>query len=180
MDYQVLESRTAFEGKAIRVRVDEVRHTSGRSMRIELIEHVGSVVMVPLDDQDQICFVRQYRHPVAQRLLELPAGTLDPGEQPQVCAVRECREETGMSPGHLTDLGTCFLAPGYSSELAHFFLAQDLSPNPLPMDPDEDIVIEQMDVERALGMLQRGEIMDAKTIIGLSLALLHLGRLQPK
>ena len=180
MSYQVLESQTAFKGKAIHVRVDDVRHKSGRSMRIELIEHMGSVVMVPFDDRGQIWFVRQYRHPVAQRLLELPAGTLDHGEQPQACAVRECREEIGMAPGLMTDLGAYYLAPGYSSEVAHFFLAEELSPSPLAMEPDEDLVVERVDVEHAMTMLQRGELNDAKTIVGLSLALLRMGRLQPK
>ncbi len=178
MSYQVLESQTPFEGKAIRVRVDEVRHSSGRSMRIELVQHVGSVVMVPLDEQGQIWFVRQYRHPAGQRLLELPAGTLDPGEQPQDCAVRECREEIGMSPGHLTDLGGCFLAPGYSSEWARFFLAEELSPDPLDAESDEDIIVERMDLEDALAMLLRGELNDAKTIVGLSLAFSRLGKLK--
>jgi ADP-ribose pyrophosphatase len=178
MSYQVLDSETSFEGKAIRVRIDDVRHSSGRSMRIELIEHVGSVVMVPIDDQGQIWFVRQYRHPAAQRLLELPAGTLDLGERPQDCAVRECREEIGMSPGRLTDLGGCFLDPGYSSEFARFYLAEDLSPDPLTLDADEDLIVERMAIDQAFALFKRGEINDAKTIVGLSLALSHLGKLK--
>jgi ADP-ribose pyrophosphatase len=144
-------------------------------MRYELIEHVGSVVMVPIDEQDQIWFVRQYRHPIGQRILELPAGTLDPGEKPVDCAVRECREEIGMSPGHMTDLGGCYLAPGYSNEFAHFFLAEDLSPDPLEMEEDEDLVVEKHDLREVKGMLLRGEINDAKTIVGIALVLAHRG-----
>jgi ADP-ribose pyrophosphatase len=171
MSYEVLESRIPFDGRAIRVRVDKIRHPSGRMTNYELIEHIGSVVMIPLDDQDQIWFVRQYRHPVRQRLLELPAGTLEPGEKPLDCAVRECREEIGMSPGRMTDLGGCFLAPGYSDEFAHFFLAQELVPDPLTMEEDEDIIVEQLDLTQAQAMLARGEFNDAKTIVGLSLVL---------
>jgi ADP-ribose pyrophosphatase len=175
MSYEVLESQFPFDGRAIRVRVDELRHSSGREMRYELIEHVGSVVMVPIDEQDQIWFVRQYRHPIGQRILELPAGTLDPGEKPVDCAVRECREEIGMSPGHMTDLGGCYLAPGYSNEFAHFFLAEDLSPDPLEMEEDEDLVVEKHDLREVKGMLLRGEINDAKTIVGIALVLAHRG-----
>lgn len=171
MSYEVLESRIPFDGKAIRVRVDEIRHSSGRKSHYELIEHVGSVVMVPLDDQDQIWFVRQYRHAVAERLLELPAGTIDPGEKPIDCAVRECREEIGMAPGRMTDLGGCYLAPGYSNEFAHFFLAEQLTEDPLTMEEDEDILVEKLHVEDAKAMLSRGEINDAKTIVGISLVL---------
>jgi ADP-ribose pyrophosphatase len=175
MSYEVLQSRVPFDGKVIRVRVDEIRHSSGREMRYELIEHVGSVVMVPLDEHDQIWFVRQYRHPVGQRLLELPAGTLDPGEKPMDCAVRECREEIGMSPGRMTGLGGCYLAPGYSNEFAHFFLAQDLSPDPLEMEEDEDIIVEKLGLQEVKAILSRGEINDAKTIVGLSLVLAYRG-----
>jgi ADP-ribose pyrophosphatase len=176
MSHEVLQSRIAFDGKAIRVRVDEIRHSSGRKTNYELIEHVGSVVMVPLDDQDQIWFVRQYRHAVEKRLLELPAGTIDPGEKPLDCAVRECREEIGMAPRRMTDLGGCYLAPGYSNEFAHFFLAEDLTPDPLTMEEDEDIIVEKLDLEEAQSTLARGEINDAKTIVGISLVLARRGK----
>lgn len=179
MSYEVLESRIPFDGKVIRVRVDEIRRGSGRKMDYEFIEHVGSVVMVPLDDQDQIWFVRQYRHAVNERLLELPAGTIDPGETPLDCAVRECREEIGMAPGRMTDLGGCYLAPGYSNEFAHFFLAEELSSDPLTMEEDEDIIVEKMGLEEAKSMLAGGEINDAKTIVGISLLLARRGMINP-
>jgi ADP-ribose pyrophosphatase len=175
MSYEVLGSQVPFDGKAIRVRVDQLRHSSGREMRYELIEHVGSVVMIPLDEQDQVWFVRQYRHPVGQRMLELPAGTLDHDEKPVDCAVRECREEIGMSPARMTDLGGCYLAPGYSNEYARFFLAEDLSPDPLEMEADEDIIVEKLSLREVKGMVSRGEINDAKTIVGISLVLAHRG-----
>jgi ADP-ribose pyrophosphatase len=178
MQFQVTNTEVVFDGKAIRVRVDEVRDASGRSRYIELIEHIGSVVMVPIDDQGQIHFVRQYRHPVGVRLLELPAGTLEPNEDPEQCAVRECREEIGMLPARLTHLATCFLAPGYSSERAHFYLAQDLSINPLTMEADEDIDLELMPLEEAQARMMRGEWLDAKTIVGLSLTFSYLGKYQ--
>ncbi|HEY70856.1 MAG TPA: NUDIX hydrolase [Anaerolineae bacterium] len=178
MHFQVTKTEIVFDGKAIRVRVDEGLDARGRSRRIELIEHIGSVVMVPIDDQGQIHFVRQYRHPVAVRLLELPAGTLEHGEDPEQCAVRECREEIGMLPARLTHMATCFLAPGYSSERAHFYLAQDLSPNPLTMEADEDIDLELITLEEARTRLMRGDWLDAKTVVGLSLAFSHLGKVQ--
>jgi ADP-ribose pyrophosphatase len=178
MSYQPIDSRIVFDGKAIRVRVDEISDASGRRRRIELIEHIGSVIIVPINDQGQVWFVRQYRHPVGLRLLEVPAGTLEPGEAPEQCAVRECREEIGMLPARLTHLGACYLAPGYSSEQAHFYLAQDLTSNPLAMEADEDIEVERMTVAEASARLMRGEWRDAKTVVGLTLALSHLGMLQ--
>jgi ADP-ribose pyrophosphatase len=179
MQFQVTNTEVVFDGKALRVRVDEVRDASSRSRRIELIEHPGSVVMVPIDDQDRVHFVRQYRHPVALRLLELPAGTLESGEDPEQCAARECREEIGMLPARLTHLATCFLAPGYSSERAHFYLARDLASKPLTMEDDEDIEVELMALEEARARLMRGEWNDAKTVVGLSLAFSHLGKIRP-
>ncbi len=178
MQFQVTNTQVVFDGKAIRVRVDEGLDANGRSRRIELIEHIGSVVMVPIDDEGQVHFVRQYRHPVGVRLLELPAGTLELGEDPEQCAVRECREEIGMLPARLIHLATCFLAPGYSSERALFYLAQDLSPNALTMEDDEDIDLELMSMEEARTRLMQGEWLDAKTVVGLSLAFSYLGKLQ--
>jgi ADP-ribose pyrophosphatase len=102
-------------------------------------------------------------------LLELPAGTSEPGEDPRVCALRECREEVGMSPGRLTPIGECWLVPGYATEYMHFFLAEDLTPMPLAPDEDEEIEVLRISRDGAMAMAARGELKDAKTMVGLFL-----------
>jgi ADP-ribose pyrophosphatase len=106
-------------------------------------------------------------------LLELPAGTLDPGEDPEACAVRECREETGMSPGRITRLGGFFVAPGYSTEFIHLYLAEDLKPAPLTPDEDEDLSVERLTLDRAHDLARSGELRDAKSLAGLALWAIH-------
>jgi len=129
------------------------------------------VALLPVGQDGLIWFVRQYRHPAGKRLLELPAGTLEPGEPPEECARRECREEIGMAPGRLERLGGFYLAPGYSTEYLHVFLAADLQPSPLPGDEDEQLEIERLGLEQALRRMRRGEIEDAKSLAALLLGL---------
>ena len=174
MSYRLLNSRTVFEGNVFRVRVDELEPPSSGSMRRDVVDHPGSVTIIPLDHEDHIWFVRQYRHPAQEILLELPAGTLKPNEDPQSCAVRECREETGMSPGSVQPLAGFFLAPGYSTEFMQLFLARDLTPSPLPPDKHEEIRVERMSLPQAQRLLAKGELRDAKTIAALVYALNHI------
>jgi len=175
MEYVTKNSKIIFHGKVFKVRIDEVRRPSGGEMRVDVVEHGGAVVLLPLDQENHVWFVDQYRHPIGQRLLELPAGTLDPGEDPEMCAIRECREEIGMSPGNLTHLGGFYLAPGYSTEFIHLYLAQDLSPSPLNQDEDEDIQVVKLNLEQVKERLSQGKFSDSKTVGGLFLAFQHLG-----
>jgi len=174
MDYKVRESRRAFDGKAFNVRVDLLDGPAGTASRVDIVEHPGAIVLIPIDEQDRVWLVRQYRHPAGEELLELPAGTLDPGESAEVCATRESREEIGMAPGELTHLGGTFLAPGYSTEFLHFFLARELIPAPLPPDPGEVLQLEKIPWEKLWDLIANGGIRDAKTIAGLTLARLWL------
>jgi ADP-ribose pyrophosphatase len=171
---EVIRSERVFQGRAFDVRVDQVRRPNGVVSQLDLVEHIGAVALVPRDDRGRLWFVRQYRHPSGKRLLELPAGTLEPGEPPEECAYRECREEIGMAPGRLERLGGFYLAPGYSTEYLHVFLASQLEPAPLPGDEDEQLEIEQLQLDQALQRIQRGEIEDAKTLAGLLLAMPRL------
>jgi ADP-ribose pyrophosphatase len=173
MTIKQIGSETLFQGKIFNVRVDTLRTESGHTSRIELVEHAGAAVIIPQDPEAHIWLVRQYRHPAGERLLELPAGTLEAGESPLVCAERECQEEIGMRPGELHPLGSSYLAPGYSTELVHFFLARELTHAPLPGDEDEDLRAERFSWESLQQCIREGTIRDAKTLAGLLLAQLH-------
>ena len=170
MDIEVLSSELAFEGKVFDVRVDRLRLANGHETRIDLVIHSGAVTMVPVGDDGSIWFVRQYRHATGGHLLELPAGTLKQGEDPATAAARECREEIGMAPGRLENLGGFFLAPGYSNEYMHVFLATDLKSDALAPDADEVIEIERMTVKAVKAQIKEGGFQDAKTLACLQLA----------
>lgn len=170
MTYEVLASEELFEGKAFKVRVDQVQAPAGHIMHIEVVVHSGAVVLVPIEDDGRIVFVKQYRHPAGKILLELPAGTLDPNEDPESCAIRECREEIGMTPGKISRIGGFYIAPGYSTEYLDIYLAQELSPAPLDPDEDEDLEIERLDSHQIQQRIEAGIIEDAKTLASLHLA----------
>ncbi len=166
MKPKVLNSETRYQGRAFSVRVDEVEFAPGRAHRLDIIEHTGAVTILPLDDAGQIWFIRQYRHAAGQSLLELPAGTLEPGEDPALCANRELQEEIGMRAERLEEIATFFLAPGYSTELMHLYLATGLSPSALDQDEDEMITVEKVPVSAVWGLIEKGELADAKSLVG--------------
>jgi ADP-ribose pyrophosphatase len=172
---KIITSETRYQGRAFSVRVDEVELRPGYIARLDVIEHTGAITLLPLDDAQNVWFVRQYRHPARQTLLELPAGTLNPGEAPAIAANRELQEEIGMRAGHLEELASFYLAPGYSSELMHVFLAQELSPSVQAPDEDEFLSIEKIPARQVLGLIQRGELHDAKSLATLLLAARRLG-----
>jgi len=169
MEFKVLESKNIFTGRAIRLRLDRVEYPDGRRVSIEVLRHPGSIGVLPLDDDGRIWFVRQYRHPASRLLLELPAGTLEPGEAPEVTAARELREEIGMAASSILPVGGLYLAPGYSTEYMHLYLATGLIPEPLDHDEGEYIEVEKYRVEVVYQMLERGEIVDGKTVAMLGL-----------
>jgi ADP-ribose pyrophosphatase len=169
MSYKILNSEEIYRGRAFNVRRDEVALPDGRSTRLDIVEHVGAVTILPLDADGCIWFVRQYRHPAGLEILELPAGTLDQDEFPEACAHREIREEIGMAAGRLEKLGEFYLAPGYSSEYMYVFLATELSHAPLEQDDDEFLRVDVIPLERVFEMARQGQINDAKTLAALYL-----------
>ena len=170
MPFELLRSEILMKGRAFAIRRDHLKTPDGRETKFEIIEHGGSVVIIPVDENGNMLLVRQYRHATGQDLLELPAGTLDGGENPEICAAREIREETGMAAGTLTKVGDFYLAPGYSTEFMVVFLATDLSHNPLEADADEFLSMEAIQVAEAIKMAERGEMPDAKSLAALFLA----------
>jgi len=170
MPFEVMHTETAFRGRAFDVRQDQVSLPDGNQARLDVIVHNESVVMIPLDADGLIWFIRQYRHPAQKELLELPAGVMEAGEQPEYSAGREIREEIGMAAGKLRKLGAFFLAPGYSTELMHVYLATGLNEDPLQPDRDEFIRVEKISVQEAYRLAESSQIQDAKTLAALLLA----------
>jgi len=174
MKYELIHSEPIYQGKAFNVQRDLVRLPDGNTSQLDVVKHVGAVTLVPCDEQERIWFVRQYRHPAGEMLLELPAGTLKVGEPPEICAARELREEIGHAAHNLRKLGEFFLAPGYSSEFMHVFLATDLYAAPLPQDDDEFIKTEAIPLSTVFAMAAQGQLRDGKTLAALFLAREHL------
>ena len=170
MPFEVIESQVVFRGRVFKVRKDKIRVTESRVSHQDVVEHRDSVTIVPLDSDGNLWFVRQYRHPVGGNLLELPAGVIEPEESAEECAYREIREETGMAAGNLREIGSFFMAPGYSTEYMYVFLATELDPDPLDADEDEFISIDKIPVEMALRMAKSGQIQDVKSIGSIFLA----------
>jgi ADP-ribose pyrophosphatase len=170
MVYETINTETVYLGKAFDVRRDQVLLPDGKKTSFDVVVHPGAVTLIPVDSDGRILFVRQFRYAVGEELLELPAGTLDEGEEPQVCAHREIREETGMSAGRLKKIGEFFLVPGYSTEFMHIYLAADLKPDPLPGDEDEFITVEAVEQEKIPELISRGILRDAKSLSAIFLA----------
>lgn len=176
MPFEFVRSEVLLQGRAFKIRRDTLKTPDGRETKFDIIEHGGSVVLVPVDEDGNVLFVRQYRHATGGDLLELPAGTRD-GEEPfEECAAREIREETGLEAGKLQKVGDFYLAPGYSSEFMAVFLATELKHNPLDGDDDEFLQVEKIPAKEAAARFEHGEIPDAKSLAAWLLAKPHLGK----
>ena len=167
---EVVSSEVVFKGKLLTIRVDTVRLQNGKLAKREIAAHNGAVAIIPLLDDGRVVLVRQWRTAAGQALLEIPAGGLEPGEDPADCATRELMEEISFRPGKLTRIAANYLAPGYSSEFLHLFLAEDLTPESLEPDEDENLQLVTLRWAEIDKMLLNGEFNDAKTIAGLLLA----------
>ena len=167
MDVRILSSSLVYEGKAVSVKKEEVELPSGKRIYRETVLHRGASAIIPVMDNGDIIFVRQYRHPIGEYILEIPAGTLKEGEDPEACARRELEEETGYRAGELIHLLTIYPSPGYSSERLHLYLARKLEKGNQNPEADEDISITFLSLEDALEAIRRRRIRDAKTIVGI-------------
>lgn len=166
---RVLKRTTVYRGRGLHLVREEIDMGDRRLAR-ETIEHPGAAVIVPLLDRRQLVMVRQYRHAVGRELLELPAGTLNPGERPVTCARRELAEETGWRARRLRRIGGFFAAPGYTDEHLTVFLAQQLERVAVHLDADEQLRPVVLSYEDALRKIRSGDICDGKSIVGILLA----------
>ena len=152
-----------FNGKIINMRRDDVTLPNGLPATREVVEHPGGVCIAALTDRDELLFVRQFRYPYKEVLLEIPAGKLTPGEDPLEAGKRELQEETGAAAAHYVSLGKLYPSPGYCDEVIHMYLATDLSYGEMNPDDDEFLEVERIPLETAAQMVLSGEITDAKT-----------------
>lgn len=170
--YEVVGSREVWRGHIFTIRVDDVKMPAGHVAEREVISHAGAVGVVPLTGDRRVVLVRQYRHAIGGYLTEIPAGKLDRAESPVDCARRELKEEAGAVFSDLIELTDFHNSPGYSSELFHLFVARVESLGETSPDGEEEEEMERIIIplEEALAMVDRREIVDAKTIIGLFMA----------
>ena len=165
-----IEQRSIFAGRIFETRVDTVLMPDGSQLTREVVDHPGAVAIVPINDNSEVILVRQYRYPAGQRLLEIPAGTLEPDESPDATAQRELQEEIGFASRNLRALGGFFASPGFCTEFIFLYLARDLVPSKLAGDDDEDINVETIPFSRVDQLIRHGEIQDGKSIAGLLMA----------
>ncbi len=170
---RVTDRQPIYSGRVVKLDLLTVQLPNGKTSQREIITHPGAVAIVALDGNQNVLMVRQFRLAANRAMLEIPAGTLEPNEAPLVCAERELQEETGYKPQKLVPLGGIFVAPGYTTEYIHLFLATELVKSRLEMDSDEFIEVEIMPLSEALNKIDNGEIDDAKSIT----ALLRVARL---
>jgi ADP-ribose pyrophosphatase len=164
---KITGSRPVYDGKVVHLRLETIQTRDGQSYEREVIRHIGAVALVPIEPDGSLILVRQFRAGADGDMLEIPAGTLNPGEDRLDCARRELQEEIGYYPEKLTRLGDFWVAASYTSEMITVYLAEDLRPSRLPGDVDEDIEIVRMPFDEALRMAETNEIVDSKTLIAL-------------
>jgi ADP-ribose pyrophosphatase len=169
MDYteKQLSSKEIFKGRIITVRHDEVELVNGKAALREVVHNNGGVAVLALDDAENVLFVRQFRYPYGEVLLELPAGKLEPGEDPLTAGLRELEEETGHTAGHHESLGVAYPTPGYCDEVLHLYLAKNLTQTQQNLDEDEFLDVEKIPFDKAVEYCLDGTIKDAKTLVAL-------------
>lgn len=170
MTATVNHQKKIHHGRVFELVTENITLPNGVSCDLDLIRHPGASAMVPMPDEKTVILIQQYRHAVGGFIWEIPAGTLDPGETPEVCAKRELVEEIGFSANILDKLGEITPVPGYSDERIHIYLATGLIPVEQQLDQDELLNVHSMPFDKAISMIFSGEIQDSKTINGLLMA----------
>jgi len=164
---KTLSSRLIYEGRVVKLRVDTVKMPNGRETTREVVEHSDCVAIVAIDENDNVLLVKQFRQPVEKALLEIPAGGIEPGEDPVATVLRELREETGYLPRKVERFGGFYSSPGYCTEYLYLYLATDLIPSPLSAEDTENISLIRVPTTQIPSLITSGNICDAKSIAGL-------------
>lgn len=171
---RVRESKPIYTGRIFNVSVDSVAYHDGRVVEMDVVRHPGSVVLMPMPARDRIILVRQYRYVVDRWLWELPAGSRDPGEDLESAALRECHEEIGKIAGRAQQLATLYPSPGFCDEAMNFFVLTDLRDRrsdeaAAHQDADELLSVQEFSVAEVRDMVRSGEIVDMKTVVGMTM-----------
>ncbi len=168
---QLQSSRVVYRGRVITVAQDTIGTPDGRTVKMDVVRHRGSVVLVPQLTSNDVILIRQYRYVIGRWIWELPAGSLEEGESPAHGARRECEEETGWRPKTLVRLGAYYATPGFCDEKLTFYACRDLErpTRPVHLDPDEQIEASVFTLPDAWRKVERGEVIDLKTVTGLGM-----------
>ena len=161
--------RILFRGRKVDLALQQVTLNDGSAAEREVVLHRGAVVLLPLFDDGRVCLIKNERYAVGETLLELPAGTIDPGEPPEITAARELEEETGYAAGSVEKIREWYVSPGVMNEVMHLFVCRDLKPGRADHQPDEKLETVIVAWDDALRMVREGEIEDAKTMLGILL-----------
>jgi len=164
---KILSSRIVFEGRAVKLSVSTVEKSKGETVTREIVEHRDCIAAIVLDERDNVILVRQFRVPTGKDLLEIPAGVMEDGESADDCVRRELQEEIGYLPQKIIRLGGFYAAPGYCTEYINVFLAIGLIESRLVAEDTDEIEVVRVPVARIAGMIDSGEICDAKSVAGL-------------
>jgi ADP-ribose pyrophosphatase len=165
MDEKTISSKPIYDGKIIKVKVDTVELPNGRTATREIVNHMGAVAVMAVTEDNRMVVVRQFRKPLERELVEIPAGKLEPGENPEACAVRELAEETGYTAETMKLVASFYTSPGFADEIVHLYRAEGLKTGQAQPDEDEFVELLHISLEEAKQMIQSGEIRDAKTIM---------------
>jgi ADP-ribose pyrophosphatase len=167
-----VESARVYDGRVVKVDVDTVRGPTGKTFQLEIVRHPGAAAVIPLlsspdSDDPSVLLISQFRYAAGGTIWEIPAGVLEPGEEPMACAHRELIEETGARAEQMEHLTTVYTTPGFTDEQIHLFLATGISVGEPSHEADEFIRVEARPLSKALAMIRDGEIVDAKSIVAL-------------
>jgi ADP-ribose pyrophosphatase len=164
---KTLSSKQIYSGRAIKLRIDTVEEPDGKITTREIVEHADCIAVVALDKQNNVVMVRQLREAVDKTLLEIPAGGIDPGEEPVDAVRRELQEEIGFLPQKIEGLGGFYATPGYGTEYLYLYVATDLKPSRLKAEDTDNIEVVKIPLSKIPALITSGEICDAKSIAGL-------------
>src|SRR5690625_3499540 len=175
---QTIKTEKIYDGRIINVQIDEVQLPNGRKTNRELVKHPGAVAVIPITKENKIVLIEQYRKPLEKSIIEIPAGKVEKGEDPERTAIRELEEETGYTTGELSFVASFYTSPGFADELMHIFITDELKPLEIPAAKDDDEFIEVMKLtlDEAKQLVEDERIHDAKT----NYAILYLHALERK
>ena len=175
-DFELKEQEEIYRGRIVALSSETIILADGSERIREVVRHPGATAIVPLISPDEVVLIKQFRYCTGKTLWEIPAGTLEPGELPIECAKRELMEETGYAAGKIEPMGGFYTSPGFCTEFLHLFIATELEPCEADLDDDEQLTVHRIRIEEALDKIDSGEIVDAKTIVGL----MRLKRIRPE